>query len=441
MDRKGAEDRVDGKRFLKAVIPSMLSQMLNAFFIIVDGFFIGGAMGDDGLAAINVAWPIVAVIMSTGMGIGTGGAVLMAISRGKGEIEKAGRVRGNVLISMAVASVLLTITFWVLHPILLPKMGAVGSLEILATQYLRVVITLATIQVFSTGLIPLLRGSGKPVAAMMVMIQGLILNIVLDWLFVWVWRWGMIGAALATATAQFSGIPLALIFLLRNKDMPLRAKDFSISLDLIKRILVLGASPFGLSVSVSAVILFNNLQALRYGGADAVAVYAILSYVFSSLHPLLSGIGEGSQPLISYCHGADDKKGLKFLRYAAFSMVIVTGVVLGLGAWIFRGYVGVLFGAGKAAQQGAAQGMIWYSLCLPFFGIYRICSSYFCAIAQAKLANILAYIEPLFAQPLCLLILPMLFGVQGIWAATFVAYVLLAIIGSGLLYRQLKSKI
>lgn len=431
---------MDTRRFLKAVIPSMLSQMLNAFFIIVDGFFIGGAMGDDGLAAINVAWPIVAVIMSTGMGIGTGGAVLTAISRGKGEIEKAGRVRGNALLSMAVASVLLTITFWVLHPILLPKMGAVGSLEILATQYLRVVVTLASVQVFSTGLIPLLRGSGKPVAAMLVMVQGLILNIVLDWMFVWGWRWGIVGAALATATAQFSGIPLALIFLLRSRDIPFRIKDFSVSLDLIKRILILGVSPFGLSVSISAVILFNNLQALRYGGEDAVAVYAILSYVFSSLHPLLSGIGEGSQPLISYCHGAEDKKGLKLLRCAAFSMVIGTGIVLGLVSWIFRDSVGMLFGAGEVAQQGAAQGMIWYSLCLPFFGIYRICSSYFCAVAQAKLANILAYIEPLFAQPVCLLFLPMVFGVQGIWAATFVAYVLLATIGLGILYWKLKSE-
>ena len=425
-------------RFFKSVLPSMLSQMLNGFFIIVDGFFVGGAMGDNGLAAINVAWPIVAVIMSTSMGIGTGGAVLTAIARGKGDQKTAGQVRGNTLLALGCASILLTGLFWVLHPILLPKMGAVGALQPLATEYIRVVVILAVVQVFSTGLLPLLRGSGKPVAAMAVMVQGLLVNIFLDWLFVWVLRWGMFGAAIATVTAQLSGVPVALFLVLRNKQLPLHKEDFVPSLPLLKKMLGLGASPFGLSVSVSAVILLNNLQALRYGGADAVAVYAILSYVFSSLHPLLSGVGEGTQPLISYCHGAHDHKGMVFLRKAAFVMVLATAVVLAVAAWLCRGYVGALFGAGQQAQEGAAQGMIWYSLCLPFFGIARICSSYFCATAQAKLANVLAYAEPLLAQPLCLLVLPALFGVEGIWAATFGAYLLLAAAGVILLQRQLQ---
>ena len=311
------------KKFLKAVLPSMLSQMLNAFFIIVDGFFIGGAMGDKGLAAINVAWPIVAIIMSTGMGLGTGGAVLTAIARGKGDIDTAAKVRGNTLVSLAVASGILTIVFWFTYPVLLPFLGASGELSALTTEYIQVVILLGTIEVFSAGLLPLLRGNGKPVGAMVVMIQGLLMNIFLDWLFVWVWNWGMFGAAIATLASQLSGIPVALVLLLKNKDIPLHKKDFSVQFNLIKKMIGLGISPFGLSVSVSAVILLNNRQALRYGGEEAVAIYAILNYVFGSLHPLLSGIGEGSQPLVSYCHGAHDHKGMVFLRRAAFVMVLL----------------------------------------------------------------------------------------------------------------------
>ncbi len=426
------------KKFLKAVLPSMLSQMLNCFFIIVDGFFIGGAMGDKGLASINVAWPIVAIIMSTGMGLGTGGAVLTAIARGKGDFDTAAKVRGNTLLSLAIASAILTILFWFTYPILLPFLGATGELSALTTEYIRVVILLGTIQVFSAGLMPLLRGSGKPVGAMVVMVQGLLMNIFLDWLFVWVWNWGMFGAAIATLTAQFSGIPVALVLLLKNKEIPLHKKDFSVRFDIIKKMMGLGISPFGLSVSVSAVILLNNRQALRYGGAEAVAVYAILSYVFGSLHPLLSGIGEGSQPLISYCHGAHDRKGMIFLRRAAFVMVLLCAGVLAVGSWLTREQVGVLFGAGETARQGAAQGMIWYSFCLPFFGISRICSSYFCATAQAKMANILAFAEPLLVQPFFLFVLPLFFGVQGIWAAAFLAYVVLAAIALWMLYRELQ---
>ena len=426
------------KNFLKAVLPSMLSQMLNGFFIIVDGFFIGGAMGDSGLAAINIAWPIVAVIMSTGMGLGTGGAVLTAIARGEGDSKTAAKVRGNTLLALAAASVLLMGIFWFTYPTLLPLMGAVDNLYPLAASYIQVVILFAAVQVFSSGLLPLLRGSGKPVAAMAVMIQGLLMNIFLDWLLVWKLNWGMFGAAAATLLAQFSGVPVALVLLLGNRDISLRASDFLPCKNLLRKMVVLGASPFGLSVSVSAVILLNNVQALHYGGANAVAVYAILSYVFGSLHPLLSGVGEGSQPLISYCHGAKDRTGMRFVRKAAFYMVLCVAAVLAAGAWLTRYQAGLLFGAGPQAAEGAAQGMLWYCLCLPFFGIARICSSYFCATAQSRMANLLAFAEPLLVQPVCLVVLPMFFGVQGIWAAAFAAYFLLAVAGLAMLYRELQ---
>ena len=109
-----------------------------------------------------------------------------------------------------------------------------------------------------------------------------------------------------------------------------------------------------------------------------------------------------------------------------------------IGSWLAREQIGVLFGAGEIARKGAAQGMIWYSLCLPFFGVSRICSSYFCATAQAKMANILAFTEPLLVQPFFLFVLPFFFGVQGIWAAVLASYVLLAAIALWMLYQELQ---
>ena len=428
---------MNAKRFFQAVLPSMLSQLLNGFFIIVDGFFIGGAMGDNGLAAINVAWPVVALILSTGMGLGTGGAVQVAICRGKGDLEGAGRARGNALLAMAAASLILLTGLWFSYPVLLPWVGAAGELLPLAEEYLRVVILVGAVQLFSSGLLPLLRGSGRPVGAMAVMVLGLLANIFLDWLFVWVLRWGMVGAAAATVIAQFIGIPISLTLLLRDKSLPCRRQNFAVDLRLVGRMMALGASPFGLSLSVSAVILINNLQALRYGGQQAVAVYAILSYVFGSLHPLISGVGDGVQPLLSYCHGARDQKNLAFMRRAAFAMALGCSAVLGVGAWLLRWQAGGLFGAGPEATAGAARGLVWYCLALPFFAAARICCSYFCATAQARLASLLAFAEPLVAQPLCLLVLPAIFGVEGIWAACFGAYLLLAAAGLGLLGVQL----
>ena len=125
------------------------------------------------------------------------------------------------------------------------------------------------------------------------------------------------------------------------------------------------------------------------------------------------------------------------MRRAAFAMALGCSAVLGVGAWLLRWQAGGLFGAGPEATAGAARGLVWYCLALPFFAAARICCSYFCATAQARLASLLAFAEPLVAQPLCLLVLPAIFGVEGIWAACFGAYLLLAAAGLGLLGVQL----
>lgn len=429
------------RAFFRAVLPSMLSQLLNGFFIIVDGFFIGGAMGDEGLAAINVAWPVVAVLMSTGLGIGTGGAVLAAAARGRGDREAAGRARGTALTVLAAACCLLTGFLLLSYRAILPLIGAKDSLYPLAEEYLRVIVTLGSVQVISAGLMPLLRGMGRPLAAMGVMVEGLLLNIFLDWLFVWVLQGGMAGAAIATITAQAAGIPVGLWLLLRDRDVPCRRAQFVPRARLCGRILALGASPFALSVSASVVILLTNLQALRCGGTEAVAVYAVLSYVFGSLYPLLTGVGEGAQPLISYCHGAGDRAGLRFLRRACFALALGCALVLAGGAWLARTQAGILFGAGPDTAAEAARAMLWVCLCLPFYGIARICSSYFCATGQAKLASLLAFGEPLAAQPLALFLLPLAFGLDGVWSSLLAAYLALAAAGLFLLRRLLAAGI
>ncbi len=429
------------RTFFRAVLPSMLSQLLNGFFIIVDGFFIGGAMGDEGLAAINVAWPVVAVLMSTGLGIGTGGAVLAAAARGREDINAAARARGTALAVLAAACLLLTGVFLVSYRTILPLIGAKGNLYPLAEEYLRVIVTLGSVQVISAGLMPLLRGMGRPLAAMGVMVEGLLLNIFLDWLFVWVLRGGMAGAAIATIAAQAAGIPVGLWLLLRDKNVPCRPSHFVPHTRLCGRILALGASPFALSVSASVVILLTNLQALRYGGTEAVAVYAVLSYVFGSLYPLLTGVGEGAQPLISYCHGAGDHAGLRFLRRACFVLSLCCALVLAGGAWLTRTQAGFVFGGGPDTAAEAAHAMIWVCLCLPFYGIARICSSYFCATGQAKLASLLAFGEPLVAQPLALFLLPLAFELDGVWSSLLAAYLALAAAGVLLLRRLLAAGI
>lgn len=214
------------EQFYRYVIPAMASQLLTGFFIIVDGFFIGQSIGDVGLASINILWPIAAVILATGLGIGSGGSVVMTHAMGAGDTEKALAARGNTLLCLGAATVLLTAALGLSYPWLLRLLGATGELYQPAADYTVVVVLAGGLQIFNSGLNPLLRGSGRTVAAMAIMIFSLLCNILLDWLFIAVFAWGMRGAALATVTAQGLSALAALLCLLMNKNAPVHARQF-----------------------------------------------------------------------------------------------------------------------------------------------------------------------------------------------------------------------
>ena len=387
------QDQPLERQFFRFVLPSMASQLLCGFFVVVDGFFIGRNMGDAGLAAINVAWPLVQVLLAVGLALGVGGSVCAATALGAGDEAAARRAVGNTLTALAAASVVISLVFYFAHPYLLPWMGADESLMPLACEYLRVVSALAFTQIFANGLVPLLRGTGRSMTAMAVMILGLVANIFLDWLFIERFQWGLWGAAVATMAAQGGCV-------------------------LLRQIIRLGASPFGLSVSTSIVLLLNNIQAQRYGGTGAVAVYAILSYVTGSFLPLMTGVGDGAQPLISYANGAKDHTALVHLRRKGLATVLATGAACSLLCFAGREMLPVLFGAGEATIPAAAQALWYLVVSFPLVGLARFSCSYFCAVGQARAASLLAYGEPLVVQPIFLFLLPLTgLGLQGVWAA------------------------
>ena len=412
------QDQPLERQFFRFVLPSMASQLLCGFFVVVDGFFIGRNMGDAGLAAINVAWPLVQVLLAVGLALGVGGSVCAATALGAGDEAAARRAVGNTLTALAAASVVISLVFYFAHPYLLPWMGADESLMPLACEYLRVVSALAFTQIFANGLVPLLRGTGRSMTAMAVMILGLVANIFLDWLFIERFQWGLWGAAVATMAAQGGCVAVALPLVLTGRTAAPRPADLRPRGMLLRQIIRLGASPFGLSVSTSIVLLLNNIQAQRYGGTGAVAVYAILSYVTGSFLPLMTGVGDGAQPLISYANGAKDHTALVHLRRKGLATVLATGAACSLLCFAGREMLPMLFGAGEATIPAAAQALWYLVVSFPLVGLARFSCSYFCAVGQARAASLLAYGEPLVVQPVFLFLLPLTgLGLQGVWAA------------------------
>ncbi|WP_367925330.1 MATE family efflux transporter [uncultured Ruthenibacterium sp.] len=423
-------------KFWRYVLPSMASQMLTGFFIIVDGFFIGQRMGDVGLAAVNILWPIAAIIQATGLGLGSGGSVLLASALGAKNEEKAMRARGNALLFLGAASIFLTVVLWFTYPWILQWLGAQGELYAPAEEYVQVIILCCAAQVLNSGVNPLLRGAGRTFLAMSGMVMGLLCNIFLDWLFIMPLNWGMRGAALATVLAQLLSALFQLVCLVSQKEHPMRAAQFIPSFSLMRRLVITGLSPFGLSLSASILILFNNWQCLRWGGQSAVAIYAILSYLLGSLQPLLTGIGEGMQPLCSYCRGAGDEAGLRRLLLRGLRLVILFSTVLCAASILLRQWIPPLFGASETTAAGADFAIICAALSLPLWGVVRLFSSYFYATHQTKRSLLFIFGDPLVISPLCLYLLPLFAKLDGVWLAAPVAQVILVVLLGTMLWRN-----
>lgn len=424
------------RQFFRYALPSMLSQLLNSCFIIVDGFFIGRNLGDIGLAAINVAWPITAFIQAVSLGLGLGGAVRLSTALGRVDKEEAALARGNTLTALAAAGVAMSVGLWLACPVILPLIGAKGELYAPALEYSRMICALALGQTINTGALPLLRGCHKTMQAMSFTVVGLLSNIFMDWLFIQAFQWGLAGAAVATGSAQILCALLAVPTLLAAQELPLRRADFAPRWRMIRGIVQYGISPFGLSISTSVILLITNLQALHWGGTRGVAVYAVLSYVLGAVIPLVSGVGDGVQPLLSYARGAGEWGQLALLRRWGLSLAVGMAVLCSVLTWVGRSQLPLVFGASpEATAEGAAA--MW-TLCIgyPFMAVVRFCSSYFCAVGEPVFSGILAYGEPLGTQPLMLLVLPLFLGLTGVWVAWPAAVALTAVAALVLLAVQ-----
>lgn len=405
------------KQFWKYVLPSMLTMLLGGFYGIVDGFFIGNAVGNDGLAAINLAWPLTALILATGTGLGVGGSVLMSIRNGEGRTQAANQAKGGALLLLAIVSVVFTLLFSLSAAQIMRFFGAEGHVLKLCVDYIQIIVYGTALQIFGVGLTPILRNTGRTVQAMVMMISGFATNIVLDWLFIMVFEWQLGGAALATIIGQGVVAVFSLIILVTDKQLRPTKADFKADKKTLGSIVRIGLSPFGSSLAPSVVIMFCNWQCIRYGGNPAVAAYSVLSYLSYSANSLMAGVGQGIQPIISYANGAKAFPTLLNVRRKALKVILALSVLLFLAAIPAQTLIAQLFGLSSTASLIFARSLWIASFAFPFMGIVKLGSEFFCAINKTRYSTILIYGDPLLLSPLFLMSLPLIFHLDGVWLA------------------------
>lgn len=428
------------KKFLRFVLPSMTAFAFTGLYSIVDGFFVGNNVGDDGLAAINVAYPLVALINAVGTGIGMGGSVMLSMARGRGDSRAEKRYLGNTLIYLLAASVMITAVMIAAYAPLIDVFGAEGIVNEYADTYIFVLACFATVQIFSTGCVPLLRNFGASFGAMGAMAAGFASNIFLDWLFVQYLGKGIFGAAVATGIGQVVTIVPCAVYLV-YKIRRLGKGVFGFSFREMADITKVGGSPFGVLLCPQLITIILNKFLFVYGNSVYVAAYSVIMYVYCVVLLLLQGVGDGAQPLISVVQGEGDKSSALKLRNYAYATALAVAAVCFAVLYLCRNLVPEVFGSGDFAAYESARILPFFAGSALFTAVSKITAAYFYSMNRNAFAYVIVYGE-LAAVIVLVLTLPQSLGIDGVWLALPLAQVIIAFIAlamlAGLYFRGKK---
>ncbi|MRX81388.1 MATE family efflux transporter [Eggerthella guodeyinii] len=426
------------KEYLKYIIPTMITFTLGGVYSIIDGVFVGHAVGDAGLAGINVAFPLVAFIMAVGTGIGMGGGVISSIARGAGNDPKARRAMGTTLTMLVIAAVpIMALLFAFAEPIC-RLLGGQGETLAQAVAYTSVIAWGVPFQILVTGCTPLIRNQGKVAYAMTVQVLAGLMNVALDYVFVILLGMGTAGAAEATVISQVSAFVLVLGFFLVKRNR-IAWSDLRPDRRIALHALRLGLAPFGLTILPEATVVAINVNLSMYGGEQALAAYAVVSYTACVIQMLIQGVGDGSQPLISKHYGAGDADGVRRFRNTNYVITISLGV-LGLAAmYLLRNQVPLLFGASAETAGLIAYALPIFSTAYVFYGFTHASTSYFYAVDDAKASSAIVYGEALLVV-LIVFGAARLFGLDGIWLSVTAVQMVLSVAAGTLLHYRHRTR-
>lgn len=414
-----SEEMKEGKipnLLLKFSLPAIIGLLVNALYNIVDSIFVGRGVGDLGLAGVTVCLPIVTTFMACVMLIGMGATSLISIRLGEKRDEDAEKIIGNALIMFLIIGIGLTVAGLIfLKPILI-FFGA--SIEVLpyAADYMRIILLGSVFLAIGTGMNNFIRAEGNPKIAMNTMLIGAVTNIILDYIFIFVFKWGIQGAAFATiASYGVTSVWVLYHFLSGNSTLKIRKKNLSLSNPIVKSIILIGFPSFILQIAGSIQQTILNKTLAEYGGDLSLAVIGIIMSITTFLIMPAMGISQGAQPIIGYNYGAKNfdrvKDTLKLSLMAATA--IVTLGFIASKIWPIQ-LVG-LFNKNPELVELGVHAMGIFFMFIPLVGVQMVSSSYFQAVGKPNQATLLGLSRQVFIFIPLLLILPRIWGLEGAW--------------------------
>lgn len=412
------------KLFRKLLIPTVLGMVFSAIFIITDGIFVGKGIGSDALAAVNITAPI--FLISTGLALmfGIGASVVASIHLSHGKTKVA-----RINITQAVIALVTTIIIFCTLIMIMPEnivriLGCSNKLMPLALEYLNWFVPFLVFSALLSAGMFYVRLDGSPNFAMVCNIIPAILNIILDYVFIFIFKWGMLGAALATSIGYIIGAAMIIAYMVssRNKLKFIYIKTSTKSLKLTFRnigyMCRLGFSSFLCEAAIAMMMFTGNYVFIRYLHEDGVAAFSIACYFFPIIFMVYNAIAQSAQPILSYNFGAGLGNRVKSTLNIALATASVFGIIIIAITTVFNNeIVGMFINSSYPAYDIATKGLPLFASGFVFFGINIVSIGYFQSVERDKPAMITTVLRGFVLILVCFWSMPLLLGVEGIWLA------------------------
>lgn len=429
-----------GKLLMQYAIPAIIAMTASSLYNMVDSIFIGHGVGTMAISGLALTFPLMNLAAAFGSLVGVGAATLVSVKLGQKDYDTAQRVLGNVLVLNVIIGLSFTVlTLIFLDPILYFFGGSESTIGY-ARDYMRVILLGNVVTHLYLGLNAVLRSAGHPRKAMVATIATVVINTILDPIFIYGFGWGIQGAAIATIVAQV----IALIWqfkLFSNKDELLHFHKgiFRLKRKIVLDSLAIGMSPFLMNLASCFIVILINQGLKRYGGDLAIGAFGIVNRLVFLFVMIVMGINQGMQPIAGYNFGAKlYPRVTQVLKLTIYGATIVTTTGFLLGMFIPDLAVSIFTSDAELIRQ-SSEGLRIVVLFFPIVGFQMVASNFFQSIGMASKAIFLSITRQVLILIPCLLILPQFYGQTGVWASMPVADCLASLLSGTMLWWQFRQ--
>ena len=415
-------DHFTYRRLIRFVIPSVAMMILTSIYGVVDGLFVSNFVGKTPFAAVNLVIPFTMILGAFGFMLGTGGTALVAKTLGEGRQEEANRIFSMLIYFALGLGVLLTIFGIAVLKRIVIKMGADDAMLRHCMIYGRIVLLGIPFYMLQNMFQNFLIASEKPQLGLIVTIAAGVTNMVLDALFIAVLGWGVAGAAAATALGQCVGGLVPFVYFARKNSSKLSLVKTRLMGGALFHACTNGSSELVSNVSMSLVGMLYNLQLMKFAGENGVAAYGVIMYVNFIFIAIFLGYAYGSAPIVAFNYGARRTEELQNVLKKSLKLILGTGISLFLIATVFADVLSGLFvGYDAELYRLTVRGFHLYAISFLLCGFNIYGSSFFTALNNGVVSAAISFLRTVVFEVAAILILPVFFGVDGIWCAITVA--------------------